>query len=102
MPLFLAGLLVRGGAVAPDVMEEALQRQILYGGALDTNLLEIGAIDETTLAPYLARASGLSLAPAQAFDDVEPRVRRAFPARLAERHGVVPFRLDGRTLEVAC
>lgn len=102
MPLFLAGLLVRGGAVAPDVMEEALQRQVLYGGALDTNLLEIGAADEVTLAPYLARASGLPTAPPEAFDAVEPRVRRAFPGRLAERHGIVPFGLEGRTLEVAC
>jgi hypothetical protein len=102
MPLFLAGLLVRGGAVAPDVMEEALQRQVLYGGALDTNLLEIGAADESTLAPYLARASGLPLAPAEAFEPVDARVRRTFPARLAERHGIIPFRVEGRTLDVAC
>ena len=102
MPHALAGLLVRSDAAKPAQVEEALQRQVLYGGALDTNLLELDAIDEATLAPFLARASGLPLAPVETFDAVDARARRSFPARLAERHGLVPFLLDGRTLQIAC
>lgn len=102
MPLFLAGLLVRGGALTPDVVEEALQRQVISGGALDTSLLELGSIDEPTLAEYLARASGLPPAPAEVLASPDPRLRRLLPLRLAERHGLVPFAQGERTLLMAC
>ena len=102
MPLFLAGLLVRGGALSAQVVEEALQRQVLAGGALDSSLLELGAIEEPQLAEFLARASGLPLAPEEPLAVPDQKLRRLFPLRLAERHGLVPFAQEERTLRVAC
>ncbi|WP_373048876.1 hypothetical protein [Vulgatibacter sp.] len=102
MPLFLAGLLVRGGVLAPQVVEEALQRQVLAGGALDSSLLELGALEEPQLAEYLARASGLPLATPEQLASPDQRLRRLFPLRLAERHGLVPFAQEEKTLRMAC
>ncbi|HEY0839799.1 MAG TPA: hypothetical protein VGD74_06405 [Vulgatibacter sp.] len=103
MPLFLAGLLVRGGALAPEAAEEALQRQSLLGGSIDTSLLELGHIDEEALLPYLARASGLSAIPAGTLDGpLDPSLRDAVSLKAAERYGVVPFGFDGESLLVAC
>ena len=100
MPKDLAALLVENGAVPADVVERAVARQREVGGALDTALLELGALPEDALAGWLARAAELPPAPAAAWKASDPRARRVFPSRVAERHGLAPFALDGRELSL--
>ena len=98
MPRDLAALLVEEGAVAGATMDLALSRRAEAGGALDTALLEVGAIDEARLLAALSRATGLPPAPSTAWEAADARARRVFPSRVAERHGLAPFGLDGRDL----
>ena len=100
MPKDLAALLVDDGAVPADVVERALARQREAGGALDTALLEEGAISEEVLIGLLARAAELPPAPASAWSGDDARARRVFPSRVAERHGLAPFALEGRELSL--
>jgi len=57
----LSDRLVNAGRVSADVMRAAIARQAVYGGALDTALLETDAIDETLLWEELGVASGLPM-----------------------------------------
>lgn len=100
MPADLARLLVEEGAVAAEAMSRALARQREAGGALDTALLELGLIGEDALVDALARASGLPPAPESAWTSLDPRAWRVFPSKVAERHGLVPFALEGRSLHL--
>jgi hypothetical protein len=59
MPSRLSSLLVRDGLVGVKRMEKAFQRQVIYGGSLDTTLLEMGLVPEERLTQYLALTSGL-------------------------------------------
>ncbi len=102
MPLFLAGLLIRAGVLTEEGAEAGLRRQALLGGGLDTSLLELGAVDEPTLLAYLAKASGLPPVPAGALDSPAAEVRSLLPARLAERHGVLPFAQAKGEVHLAC
>ena len=98
MPKDLAALLVEDGAVPADVMARAVARQRDVGGALDTALLELSALPEDRLTSYLARAAELPPAPGTAWAGGDARARRVFPSRVAERHGLAPFALEGREL----
>ncbi len=100
VPKDLAALLVEEGAASADAVTRAIERQREAGGALDTALLETGAISEESLAPLLARASELPLAPERAWTEADVRARRVFPSRVAERHGLAPFALEGRELSL--
>ncbi len=100
-PDALARLLLDEGLVPAEGLERARARQAEAGGALDTALLELDLADERTIADALARAFGLPPAPTSAFLDPDPRARLAFPAKVAERHGLVPFGLEGRELLLA-
>jgi hypothetical protein len=100
VPTDLAVLLVQEGAVTADALERALERQRESGGALDTALLELGAVDEFTLVGALSRAANLPPAPPSAWEAADARARRVFPSRVAERHGLAPFALDGRELSL--
>jgi hypothetical protein len=61
MPSRLSDRLVNAGRVSVDVMRSAIARQAVYGGALDTALLETDAIDEPLLWEELGVASGLPI-----------------------------------------
>jgi hypothetical protein len=57
----LSDRLVKAGRVSADAMRAAIARQAVYGGALDTALLETDAIDETLLWEELGVATGLEM-----------------------------------------
>ena len=61
----LASLLVQDSLVSAKKMAQAFQRQVIYGGTLDTILLEMDVIDEGALVEAMGRASSLPTAARQ-------------------------------------
>lgn len=100
VPKDLVALLREDGAAPAEAIERALERQREAGGALDTALLETGALSEEALVAFLARAAELPAAPESAWSGDDARARRVFPSRVAERHGLAPFALEGRELSL--
>jgi type II secretion system (T2SS) protein E len=98
VPKDLAALLLEDGAVPAEALARAQARHREAGGALDTALIEVGALPEDVLVEHLARAAELPAAPESAWSANDARARRVFPSRVAERHGLAPFALDGREL----
>lgn len=97
----LSSLLVRDQIVGVRRIEEALQRQVIHGGDLETNLLELAAVHEDVLAQYRAQVEGLL--PVSAWEVMNPdeAACRMLPAELVERHQLLPLRIEGSTLFVA-
>lgn len=91
----LSSLLVQDGLVSAAKMTDALQRQVIQGGALDTNLLETKAVDEDTLVPYLGRAASLPVQPTGiAATGLPPHeVLEVFSLDLAQRYRAIPTAL---------
>ncbi|HWE30097.1 MAG TPA: hypothetical protein VHB97_18935, partial [Polyangia bacterium] len=98
----LASLLVQDGLVSAKKMAEAFQRQVIYGGTLDTILLEMDVVDEQVLLEALARSSSLPIAG----DLPTPeqlqglKLRDWMPLPMSERHRAVPVELDGNVMRV--
>lgn len=101
----LPDLLVSEGVVSADTVVEVFEAQALYGGAFDTNLLELGIIDERKLLPYLERAFGLQNRVDVYAEPAADALARV-PRELAETHRVCPFRMadvrGAKSLEVVC
>ncbi|WP_437626385.1 hypothetical protein [Sorangium sp. So ce1151] len=76
------------------VVEEAIARQVLHGGDLATNVLELGAVRERELTALLAESVGLPPAVGR-LRPASPEVLRTIPVDLAVEHRVFP--LDVRT-----
>jgi hypothetical protein len=98
----LSSMLVRDGIVGVKRLEKAFRRQVVYGGSLDTVLLEMGLVAEERLCQYLALSSGL---PPAGRDDLPASMLRVVAAMLPElvagEHRVVPLGKDGDALRVA-
>jgi hypothetical protein len=94
----LGEILVSMGAATPAQVRAALENQVIFGGRLGTNLLELGLAAEEAIAEGLARRHGCA---ALAGDrDVDPRVLGLLRPDLVDRLEVVPYRLEGRRLTV--
>ncbi|WP_437839732.1 hypothetical protein [Sorangium sp. So ce1153] len=76
------------------VVEDAIARQVLHGGDLATNVLELGAVRERELTALLAESVGLPPAVGR-LRPASPEVLRTIPVDLAVEHRVFP--LDVRT-----
>ncbi len=100
MPSRLSSLLVRDGLVGVKRMEKAFQRQVIYGGSLDTILLEMNLIPEERLTQYLALASGLPPAERDEGQQITDEAIAVIPREMAERYRAVPVALAGETIRL--
>jgi len=94
----LSSVLVQAGAVPVRKVEEAIQRQVIYGGSLGTNLLEMGALDEEQLLLLLSQSTGLPAADYRWIDQPRAALEQLFPRQLVDRYGFLPLAHTGDRL----
>src|SRR5262249_7387749 len=103
MRLRIGELLVQGGAIGARRLEEAYRRQVVYGGSLDTVLLEMNAVEEPRVRAALAAASGLESAPPERLFEGPPDTQIAALAPLGSRLRAVPLGIaDGALRVMVC
>lgn len=102
MPLSdIAAALVRRGVVTREAAIDAEKRRKIYGGGLDTALLELRATDEETLTSQLAEIIGIPLAPLSiVVAPVNPGAREWMTLASAQKIGAVPRAKSGDVLDV--
>ena len=97
----LGELLVQDGICSPRQIEDAIRNQVILGGLLGTNLVELGFIDEQTLARYLAlqhdrpTLHGTSIQP-------DPEALGLLPPDMVDRLKVIPFVKETKRLQLLC
>jgi hypothetical protein len=95
------GEILTGAAhLAQEGLEEALDWQVLYGGRLGTNLLELRLVAEE----QLARGLGKQLSCEVAWGELQPEqeVIPLLPKHEAARDEMVPWKIEKRRLKVLC
>jgi hypothetical protein len=100
MPSRLSSLLVRDGLVGIKRMERAFQRQVIYGGTLDTILLEMNLVTEDRLLQYLSLSTGVPPATRAETRAVDKEAVKRLPKTIAARYQAAPLAYDGEHLRV--
>jgi MshEN domain len=90
----LGTLLLRNAAISLTQLEAGLRAQVLYGGRLGTNLIELGFLDVDGLGAYLGELSGLPVASQGMLEMVPAPILALVPGDIADLHGAVPLYLD--------
>lgn len=96
----IGAILISGGHLTQEGLEEAIDWQVLYGGRLGTNLLELKLVEEEPLAHALGRQLGAEVA----WGDIaiDPALIGVIPKHVADRQEIVPWKLEKRRLKVLC
>jgi HEAT repeat protein len=97
----LSSLIVQREVASIRQVEEALARQVLYGGDLVTNLLEVVQLPEAILVPLLAESLGIPPAPIGPLPTPGAEALALVPEDVATRRVVVPLSVDGERLVLA-
>ncbi len=92
--------LLRNGNITEDQLQIALHEQSRSGKMLGTILVELGFLDDDTLAQILAERTGYpSIDLKNTLLDVT--LLQEFPREIAEQCRAIPVRSDGEVLEIA-
>lgn len=94
-------LLIREGLITPAELEEALKTQVIFGGRLGTNLIEMGLLEEDDIARVLSRKLTVPFIDPSELMEIPQQVLELLPRELAERHRAIPLRLEGKRLTLA-
>jgi hypothetical protein len=94
--------LVRDGALSADVVRVGIDRQLVYGGALDTALLEMGVMEEAALWRALSLATGLPVPEPALIEGPDPSLGAVLDATRSARCRAVPVARRGDTLQLLC
>src|ERR1043165_8656273 len=95
----LGELLLAEKLISKDALDEALEEQVLQGGRLGTNLMEMGFLQEKDLARCLGKLHNCAFASGEMTPD--PRAMALIDSKFADSKDVLPMRLDATRISVA-
>ena len=101
MGMPLGQYLVTQGAINSSQLQLALEAQILFGGRLGYNLVDLGFMNPTTLTQHLSDYFGVPGADPKQIGHVRPDALRAVPRDVAVRYTVLPLAVDRAGVTVA-
>lgn len=96
----LSTLIVQRGLATFRELEEALARQVLYGGDLVTNLLEVRELDEALLMEVLVESTGVPPAPVGPLPFSDTEVLYLIAPETANDRNFVPLAVEHGALVI--
>jgi hypothetical protein len=94
----LGQLLLEEKRLTPAQLEEALETQVIHGGRLGTNLVELGFVPEAEVARVLGRQQNMPYASGEMVPD--PAALAVAPVAFYDDNDVMPMRVDATRLTV--
>jgi hypothetical protein len=82
-------------------LEEALKCQVIFGGRLGTNLVEMGIVEELDLLKCLSKQLEMPYVSFEKLMSVPPEVIKLIPKEIAEEYKIIPLMLEKKRLTVA-
>jgi hypothetical protein len=99
LPARIGQMLLAEKLIKPDQLEEALEAQVIHGGKIGTNLVELGFLKETDLARTLGKQHNMTFASGEMQPD--PNAMSVGDADFWDEHDVMPMRMNATQLMVA-
>lgn len=94
-------ILLRDRKITAGQLEQALDAQVMYGGRLGTNLVELDLLPILELGRALSEQRGVPEAVPDDFMAASPRLLDQFPRDLAATFKVFPLRVEQKILHLA-
>ena len=100
MAIKIGDMLVKADIITMAQLDEGLRQQVIYGGKLGTNLIEMGVIDEEALAFFLSEKLGVPYVHPSQFENIPQKVIDIIPKKIVEKHKVFPVEVSKKRLSL--
>lgn len=101
MKMKLGEALVRESLITRDQLKEALERQVIFGGRIGTNIVERGFMKEADLAAFLGRYFGVPAVDVKMLASIDSEIIECISRDVADKYRVIPFKKERKRLHVA-
>jgi hypothetical protein len=101
MKLKLGEALVQDSLITKEQLKMALERQVIFGGKIGTNIVELGFMKEGELSAFLSRYFKLPAVEPPHLASIDSEIIACISAEQAEKYKMIPFRKDRNRLHVA-
>ncbi|MCL2778097.1 MAG: hypothetical protein FWD73_08840 [Polyangiaceae bacterium] len=99
--MHLSSVIIQREVASVHQVEEALARQVLYGGDLVTNLLEVSDTSEPFLMPVVGEVFGISPWPSGELPTANPETIKLISPEIASAREFFPLSVDSLGLVIA-
>jgi hypothetical protein len=96
----LGEMLIEAGKITAVQLDEALKCQVIFGGRLGTNLIELGYLEERDLTDVLSKKTRVPAADPDKLMNLTPDLISVIPRDIAEKYKVVPYSIDKKRLNL--
>ena len=97
----LGEALVKESLITREQLKQALERQVIFGGRIGTNVVEMGFIKEKELAAFLSKYFRIPAVDPAQLAAVDEETVACFTRETAEKYKAVPFKKERNRLHVA-
>ncbi len=97
----LGEALVKEGLVTPQQLTMALERQVIFGGRIGTNLVELGVIKEEELLQFLSKYFRIQAVPIRELNSIPEDVIASLNKDIVDKYRLIPFKKERNRLHVA-
>jgi len=101
MVMKLGEALVKASLITKEHLRLALERQVIFGGRIGTNLVELKVITEAELVSFLSKYLNVPAVDPSKLVSTDDEIISCISKEIAEKYKVVPFRKDRNRLHVA-
>lgn len=97
----LGEALINAGLITVKELQQALERQDILGGRIDTNLVELKFIDDAKLSLFLGKFLNLPVVSSNMVNSIPEDVIDLLSKEKIEKYKLLPFKKEGHKLHVA-
>lgn len=97
----LGEALVKEGFITRQQLNQALERQVVYGGRIGTNLIELRFINEEELTRFLGRFFNITPVTQEMLASIPSDVIESLSPDIVNKYKIIPFRKDRNRLHTA-
>lgn len=100
-PMKLGEALVKEGLITRQQLDLALQRQVVCGGRIGTNLVEMRVLGDDELTKFLGRYFRIPPVSGEMVDSIDEEVINSIGVDIVEKYKILPFKKERNRLHTA-
>ena len=96
----LGEALVNGSVITRDQLKQAHERQVIVGGRIGSNIIELGFVKEQEMLSFLSSFFKIPAVKVAGLNTIDSEVIASITREFADKYRILPFKK--RTQQVAC
>lgn len=97
----LGEALIKNSMITREQLKQALERQVIFGGRIGSNIIELGFVKENEMLSFLSSFFKVPAIRVVDLNSIDPEVIACITAEFADKYKILPFRKDRNRLHVA-